>query len=174
VRVDLEEADFIVREDFPIPPAALWDCMLKPEYRNIFNSSTKTGYAGLKLGRVVTGSEFHCYHGKRLTRQTVVDWHPFDYYTSEDSTSMILMNGMKTVYTIYFVSDGENTRIQLALGSPTHTNLFMQTLLNLMWKNGMGKMFFQEISKGLKNLKTRIIEDLAVGQIVPAVLSHVE
>jgi hypothetical protein len=43
-----------------------------------------------------------------------------------------------------------------------------------MWKNGMGKMFFQEISKGLKNLKTRIIEDLAVGQIVPAVLSHVE
>jgi hypothetical protein len=175
VRVDPEKADFIVTRDFPIPPATLWDCMLKPEYRNIFNSSTKTDYAGLKLGRVVRGSEFHCYHGKRLTRQTVVDWHPFDYYTSEDSTSMMLMNGMKTVYTIYFVSNGENTSVQLALGSPTHTNLFMQKLLNLMWKNGMGQMFYQEISKGMQNLKARIVEDLAAGKIAQAVLiNHVE
>jgi len=168
VRVELEKADFIVAEDFPIPPAALWDCMLKPEYRNIFNSSTKTGYAGLKMGRVVRGSEFHCYHGKRLTRQTVVDWRPFDYYTSEDSTSMMLMNGMKTVYTIYFVSDGENTSVQLALRSPTHTNRFMHKIFSLMWKKGMRKMFHEEISKGMRNLKARIVEDLAVGQLAPA------
>ena len=103
VCIDPNEADLTVTADFPISPAALWDCMLQPEYRNIFNGSPKTVFAGLKLGRVVTGSEVHCYHGQRLTLQTVVDWHSFEYYTSEDSTSMMIVNGMKTVYTIYFV-----------------------------------------------------------------------
>jgi hypothetical protein len=98
----------------------------------------------------------------------VVDWHPFDYYTSEDSTSMMLMNGTKTVYTIYFVSDGENTRVQLALQAPTHTKLFVQKLMILMWKKGMGQMFYQEISKGMQNLKARVVEDLAGGKIAPA------
>jgi hypothetical protein len=25
------------------------------------------------------GSEFHLYHGQRPSRQTVIDWRPFDY-----------------------------------------------------------------------------------------------
>ena len=100
----------------------------------------------------------------------MVDWRPFDYYTSEDSPSMMIMNGMKTVYTIYFVSDGENTSVQLALRAPTHANLFMRKLLSLIWKKAMRQMFYQEISKGMQNLKAIVVKDLAVGKIAQAVL----
>jgi hypothetical protein len=159
-----EEADFIVTADFPITPAALWDCMLKPEYRDTFNGSSKTGMAGLKLGRVTRGSEFHCYHGERLTRQTLIDWRPFDYYTSEDSTTMMGMKGVTTVYTMYFTFDGEITNVKLALRQPTHTNPLLRKLLSLMWKNMMKDMFYKEIDKGMQKLKAKVIEDLAAGK----------
>jgi hypothetical protein len=164
--IKAEEADLIIMEEVPVLPAAVWGCLLKPEYRNAMNKSTKTGFAGLKAGRISVGSEFHCYHGERLTRQTVIDWQPFEYYTSEDRSSMMFINGMTTRYTIHLVPEGENTRIQMAMQPPGHTNPFLNNLLRLMWKGMMRQMFFKEISEGMQALKAKLIEDLSAEEIV--------
>lgn len=34
-------------------------------------------------GRIGVGASNHCAHGKNLVLETILDWHPFEYYTSE-------------------------------------------------------------------------------------------
>jgi hypothetical protein len=164
--IQAEQADLIITEEVPVPPAAVWGCLLMPEYRNTMNKSSKTGFAALKAGRVSVGSEFHCFHGERLTRQTVIDWHPFDYYTSEDLSNMMGIKGITFRYTVHLVPEGENTMIKMVMQPPGHPNPFLNNLLQLMWKGMMRQMFFKEISEGMQALRDKLIEDLSAGEIV--------
>lgn len=36
---------------------------------------------GTEIGRIITGTKYHCAHGDQTVIQTVVDWNPFNYMT---------------------------------------------------------------------------------------------
>ena len=41
-------------------------------------------------GRTGAGAQNHCAHGKDVFVETILDWHPFEYYTTD--ASMIIMS----------------------------------------------------------------------------------
>jgi uncharacterized protein YndB with AHSA1/START domain len=78
-----QDADFILQTDFPTPPAVTWEWFHDPEKRNIWNGGHVTWSAGFRpQGRPGIGSSNHCAHGKSVSTEVMVDWHPFEYYTA--------------------------------------------------------------------------------------------
>ncbi|MBM3126578.1 MAG: DUF2652 domain-containing protein [Chloroflexi bacterium] len=84
-RILLEEkdADLALQIDFPTPPAVTWEWIHNPEKRNLWNGGHVTWSTGERpQGRPGVGSSNHCAHGKSISTEVMVDWHPFDYYTA--------------------------------------------------------------------------------------------
>ena len=78
-----KDADFILRADFPTPPAVTWEWLQDPDKRNRWNGGHVTWSAGDRpQGRPGVGSSNHCAHGKSMSTEVMVDWHPFEYYTA--------------------------------------------------------------------------------------------
>ena len=89
VRVTIPERDVLVmvEGDLPVPVAAAWDVLARPEYRAVFMHAERQEVAERGEVRLGTGSVFRCFHGSgRITTQTVVDWQPFLSMTTEDTT----------------------------------------------------------------------------------------
>ena len=84
-RIMLEEkdADLIFQIDFPTPPAVTWEWIHNPDKRNIWNGGHVTWSTGDRpQGRPGVGSSNHCAHGKSVSTEVIVDWHPFEYFTT--------------------------------------------------------------------------------------------
>jgi hypothetical protein len=84
-RIILEEkdADLVLQTDFPTPPAVTWEWVHNPDKRNSWNGDHVTWSAGDRpQGRPGVGSSNHCAHGNSVSTEVMVDWHPFQYYTS--------------------------------------------------------------------------------------------
>ena len=82
VIIKSEEATSSFTMDFPISPSLLWDWINDPEKRSqwfILKWSARTRPSG----RTGSGAVNHCNHGIGDTLETILDWHPFEYYTSE-------------------------------------------------------------------------------------------
>jgi uncharacterized protein YndB with AHSA1/START domain len=78
-----KEADFIFQMDFPTPPAVTWEWIHNPDKRNLWNGGHVTWSTGDRpQGRAGIGSSNHCAHGKTVSTEVVVDWHPFEYCTT--------------------------------------------------------------------------------------------
>jgi hypothetical protein len=83
IMLDEKDADLVLRIDFPTPPVVTWEWIHNPEKRNIWNGGHVTWSAGDRPhGRPGAGSSNHCAHGKSVSTEVMVDWHPFDYYTT--------------------------------------------------------------------------------------------
>jgi hypothetical protein len=83
IMLDEKDADFIFQIDFPTPPSVTWEWIHNPDKRNIWNGGHVTWSAGDRLqGRPGVGSSNHCAHGKSVSTEVMVDWHPFEYYTA--------------------------------------------------------------------------------------------
>ena len=83
IRLDEKDADLIVQIDFPTPPAVTWEWIHNPDKRNTWNGGHVTWSAGDRpQGRPCVGSSNHCAHGKSVSTEVIVDWHPFEYYTA--------------------------------------------------------------------------------------------
>jgi len=82
VIINNEDALYTFSMDFPIAPTLLWDWLNDPEKRSqwfILNWSAQARPSG----RTGSGAINHCNHGIGDTLEMILDWHPFEYYTSE-------------------------------------------------------------------------------------------
>ena len=82
VKVSPEEAHYSFSFDFPISRDTLWDWVNDPDKRTQWyilkwSAQTRPG------GRTGSGAVNHCYHGIGDTLETILDWRPFEYFTSE-------------------------------------------------------------------------------------------
>ncbi|MDX1379311.1 MAG: hypothetical protein R3307_10715, partial [Anaerolineales bacterium] len=82
VLVTSEEAVAAFQMEFPLSPASLWNWINDPDKRTQW-FILKWSARSRPSGRTGTGAVNHCYHGIGDTLETILDWHPFDYYTSE-------------------------------------------------------------------------------------------
>jgi hypothetical protein len=84
-RILLEEkdSDLTLQVDFPTPPAVTWEWIHNPDKRNLWNGGHVTWSPGDRpQGRPGVGSSNHCAHGRSISTEVMVDWHPFEYYTA--------------------------------------------------------------------------------------------
>ena len=81
---------FVTKEDalqsfsmnFPISKTSLWEWLNEPDKRTQWYI-LKWSARSRPSGRTGKGAVNHCYHGIGDTLETILDWRPFEYYTSE-------------------------------------------------------------------------------------------
>jgi hypothetical protein len=152
-----EEAAHSLEENFPLPPAQLWEYFTKPEYRAIIFGSDSQRIQDMKEGRIADGSVYLCAHGKNTLQQTIVDWHPFEQYTVKNTVT----GGGSVLTTTRFSLHKDGTKATIYLGKIQTGPSFMRGLLNFVGR----KMVGPNLRDGLDALKSQIEGEIEAGKI---------
>jgi hypothetical protein len=68
-------------------------------------------------GRIVSGSVYHCFHGKQVIPQTVIEWQPFERIVTKDRLPVPLMEiYLYSEYRLVEIPSG--TRFLQSMGRP--------------------------------------------------------
>ena len=89
LKVEIPEDRVLFRTEkvYPVPLERMWDVLTLPEYRALLFRSDSQKILNRRDGRTGPGSQYHCFHGDgRTTMETIIDWHPFEQMTTEDTT----------------------------------------------------------------------------------------
>jgi hypothetical protein len=78
-----ETSDLVFAVEFPVPPPVAWEWFQSPEKRNLTMPAVHWSAGDRPLGRAGIGASNHCAHGGGVSTEVTVDWHPFDYSTTE-------------------------------------------------------------------------------------------
>jgi hypothetical protein len=89
VVVSAEEADVVLERDFRCAPPVLWEMLNDPHKRGEWVEGTTWTAHTLPSGRTGPGASNHCAHGKGVVVEQIVDWRPFDYYSTTVNHGMI-------------------------------------------------------------------------------------
>lgn len=84
IELSEDETLFVFEGDLPMTPAAVWDYLSDPEYRNVLVGSDREEITDRTAGRVGVGSAYQCYHGSQVVPHTIVEWRPFDRIVTDD------------------------------------------------------------------------------------------
>ena len=98
VYLSKEDADAVIQRDFPIPPALLWEWINDPKQRSRWSLESDWNIGFRPMGRIGKGATNHCVNSKVMEK--ILDYRPFDYYTSSMSRgifSMMLTSEFKEI-----------------------------------------------------------------------------
>ncbi len=156
VRIEVrpEAAMAVIKYEFPVPPSILWEYLTKPEYRILLLGASKLELRNQSQGRTGVDSVFYCYHGNMETPQLILDWSPFEQFTTDDANSW----GLTTRITCKLEPTQAGTRLMMLMGKPRGTRLrvvLFSTIAKLV--------FLPQMVKSAEQLAQRIQQDLADG-----------
>jgi uncharacterized protein YndB with AHSA1/START domain len=106
VKVSREEAADIMTFDLPAPRALAWSYMTEPGMRAIWDPGIKRVDEMTADGRRGAGTRNHCVHGKDVILEEILDWRPFDYYTTEVKPPMPLLKPIRMMFELEDTPDG--------------------------------------------------------------------
>jgi hypothetical protein len=88
LRFEIRPQDTLLRKDalFPLPATQLWDYLTRPEYRAIIHGSEWQKIVSGEEVRIGRDVVYECSHGTFISRNTIVDWHPFEQYTTHETS----------------------------------------------------------------------------------------
>jgi len=90
VLISPEEADFIVTRTVPASPIRVWGWMNDIQKRLQWEGLNEIRPLIRPGGRTGAGAQNHCAHGRNVFVETILDWHPFESYTTD--ASMVVMS----------------------------------------------------------------------------------
>ena len=156
VRIEVrpEEAMVVIKAEFPVPPSTLWEYLTKPEYRVILLGASKLELRNQAQGRTGVDSVFYCYHGKMETPQLILDWRPFEQFTTDDANPW----GLTTRITCKLEPTQDGTRLINLMGKPRGRGLRLMLFILLA-----KFVFARQVAKSVETLRQRILQDLADG-----------
>jgi len=156
VRIEVrpDEALLVLKAEFPVPPSILWEYLTKPEYRVILLGASKLELRNQTQGRTGVDSVFYCYHGNMETPQLILDWRPFEQFTTDDSNPW----GITTRITCKLEPTQAGTRLYNLMGKPRGRGLRLM-LFRLVAKF----VFAPQFAKSVEQLVQRAQQDLADG-----------
>lgn len=129
VRVDPATAYLIVCETIPLPQAATWDFMHDDQNWVVWSKTTEEpDFRKPASGRNGVGLEKHCVHGCDTIAHTIVDWHPFDYY----STDLLINRQINNRHTVTLQPVDGGTRVSFISQAPSSENLIPRLIIRLM------------------------------------------
>jgi uncharacterized protein YndB with AHSA1/START domain len=154
IEVQPEAANVFLEFEFPVPPSTLWEYLTKPEYRAILLAASKLEISNQVQGRTAVDSAFYCYHGDMETRQLILDWRPFEQFTTDDTNPF----GTTTTITYKLEPTPNGTRLIMLWGKPRGARLRVM-IVSLLAKF----IFAPQATKWAEQLNQRIQQDLADG-----------
>jgi len=154
IEVRPEAAMVVLKYEFPIPPSTLWEYLTKPEYRVILLGASKLELRNQSQGRTGVDTVFYCYHGNMETPQLILDWSPFEQFTTDDSNPW----GLTTRITCKLEPTQAGTLLMMLMGKPRGA------WLRVMVFSSIAKFgFVPQMVKAGEQLAQRIQQDLADG-----------
>lgn len=156
VRIEVKPEDaLVVREYiFPVPLSICWEYMTKPEFRQMVLGVEKVEVGNLKQGRSAVNSVYYCYHGNMETRLLILDWQPFEGYTTDGVTPI----GASFSMTIKLEPIEGGTRV-INLWGKARGAWIRRKLNDLLQK----LIFVSKNDQGYEKLRQRMQQDLADG-----------
>ena len=156
VRIEVrpETANIILEFEYPVPPSILWEYLTKPEYRAIMLATSKLELRNQAQGRTAVDSVYYCYHGNMETRQLILDWRPFEQFTTDDSNPF----GTTTTITYKLEPTQNGTRSIILWSKPRGARIRVM-MVSLLQKF----IFAPQVGKLREQLIQRIQQDLADG-----------
>ena len=149
IHVDMEKLYFKIDGEFPAPLTMVWDYLTEPERWRKRLRADYLAIKGKSQGRVGIGCDLHSVHGKQVKIQTILDWKPFDYFTTDLA---VPFKGIMRQTTQ--LSETENsTRISWYFGKPVGRNMIHTLLVKLRMVFAKGK-----IRRGMKKGRQIIYE----------------
>lgn len=163
VKVDADNPYFTVSDVVPLTPAMTWDFMHEDEHWAAWNSADETKLQRPASGKNGVGLEKHCVHGKDTIAHTIIDWRPFEYYTTDSA-----MNGQIFIrHSVVLEAVDGGTRVSYFLEPPYGKKLLPKLMLKMM--GGKLKTQLQPAFQGcLTKLREMVEADLAAGKIQPS------
>ncbi len=131
-----EDADIVDVRDLAAPPAQVWDWLNDPNKRTQWMTDRHWS-AGLRPGgRTGVGARNHCAHGKDTTTETITDWRPYDYVSTEQ-----VVNGSTLYETMQLepLDGGQRTRL--------HTHLHIPISLPAVLRRQIVKLLVSRLGK---------------------------
>ncbi len=86
VYISKDDADGVVERDFSVSPDYLWEWLNEPKLRSRWSIETEWNVGMRPLGRARKGATNHC--TKSGVTEKILDYRPFDYYTSSMSRGL--------------------------------------------------------------------------------------
>ena len=165
VRIEVlpEDALLVFEYDFPVPPSVLWEFITKPEYRTIWHGSEKQEIRNQQHGRTSVDSVYYCAHGKNLSTHRILDWRPFEQYTTNDTHPL---PGITANYTFKLEPIKEGTRL-FHLWGHARGNWFLRILSDLVVKNYISRSNDKDAQLFLERMQQDIADGTAI--ISPAI-----
>lgn len=133
-----------VEREIPLPPHLLWDALSKPEYRAPLLGAVSQTIGHRSHGRIAPGTEIHCDHGNRVTRQRILTWRPFEMMLSEDTTPV---PGATCLVRLRLTPTAMGTNLEMAI-SRGRGNPLNRGLMNIVARRTLPNT----LSKGLAHL----------------------
>ena len=161
VRVEVRPEDTMVKLEFefPVPPSISWEYLTKLEYRIILLGASKLEIGNQVQGRTTVDSAFYCYHGDMKTQQLILDWSPFEQFTTDDSNPW----GFTTRITCKFEPIQAGTKLIFRMGKPRGKGIRV-----LMFRLIARFVFVPQMKKSVEALRQRIQQDLTDGTVFVA------
>lgn len=116
--IDEKDADAVFQTEFRTPPPLTWEWLHDPGRRNLWSDGVQWSAGERPRGRAGIGASNHCAHGKGTSTEMILDWRPFDYFSTES-----FENGKKTMTT--------TTRFEALPGGGTRVRDFVRVHIPL-------------------------------------------
>jgi len=156
VMVTDEDALLISNFDYPVPPMILWEYITKPEYRAIMTGADHMDLTNQTGGRAGVDAVYVCAHGESKSLQTIVDWEPFEQYTTREN---IPLPGISAYLTYRVVPTETGSSLAMYWGKAMG-NRFLAAIADLVVKHVIVKM----AAKTRLQLGDTILHDLEEGK----------
>jgi hypothetical protein len=163
-----EDAEYKLDQDFPLPPAILWEYLTEPQFRSILFAADSQKLEDLKGGRISDGSVYICAHGNNLSTHTIVDWHPFEQYTIQSTAP----GGYTSLMTILLAGHENHTTASILLGELQDTPRIVKKMLGIFAQRSL----IPTLRAGLETLGERVEADINQGKVAqpPAIEVPIE
>jgi uncharacterized protein YndB with AHSA1/START domain len=181
VRIEVRPDEALVthQHEFPVPPALLWEYLTKPEYRAILMGASRLEIRNQAQGRTGVDAVFYCYHGDMETPQLILDWRPFEGFTTDDSNPF----GTTSMVTYKFEPTQTGTRLIDFWGRPRGpwirtviVSLLQKFLYSPQvdkWAGDLAQRIQQDLDDGIALISPSIEVDKAqVASLATQVLTH--
>ena len=149
--VDPETAWITIEADIPFPPSIIWDYITSPELEGPILGLDYVKRIDDIGGRTQNESRFHCAHSSGDFYNKIIDWKPFEYYT----TLQTINTGMEYFRTIRLVPIGSETHLLLHISEPTITP-----------PEGFREFLNTAAKAGYQNLSAAIQREVDSGKII--------
>ena len=142
-----EEADVTITRMISASPIVVWEWMNDIQKRLRWENYDDIRPLLRPGGRMGTGAQNHCAHGKNLVVETILDWKPFEYYTVEYPIA---------IQTHHLRSQGENTQLnvyfKLKMSRPRWLTHLLASLMFTQFKveeqfEAMVRMIAEELTQ---------------------------